>query len=108
MASGRAVVVSDEVGCCPDLVEDGVTGFVHRARDIASLANALRRATANAAFTTQVGIAAQQRLKSWSYDEDLRGLCAALEHVTGRRIGQPTSGKPARQAGPGQSRQGTR
>ena len=45
MAAGRAVVVSDEVGSAADLVVNGETGFVHKARDIRELAEALRRVT---------------------------------------------------------------
>src|SRR5208283_2452823 len=43
MNAGKPVVVSDRVGAGPDLVEDGVNGFVFPARDVAALANRLQR-----------------------------------------------------------------
>ena len=44
MASGLPAVVSDAVGCSPDLVTEGLTGACFRARDVDSLADALERA----------------------------------------------------------------
>src|SRR5260370_41751959 len=41
MNARRAVVISDEVGCAPDLVENGINGLVFRARDVADLSRAL-------------------------------------------------------------------
>ncbi|HXG88156.1 MAG TPA: glycosyltransferase family 4 protein [Vicinamibacterales bacterium] len=43
MATGLPAVVSDEVGCQPDLVIEGRTGAVARCGDITSLADALER-----------------------------------------------------------------
>ena len=43
MNAGRAVIVSDEVGCQPDLITDGVEGCVFPAGDVAGLTAALRR-----------------------------------------------------------------
>ena len=41
MNAGRAVVVSDQVGCGPDLVRPGENGYVFPAGDIAGLRQAL-------------------------------------------------------------------
>ena len=41
MNAGRAVVVSDQVGCGPDLVRSGENGYVFPAGDIAGLRQAL-------------------------------------------------------------------
>lgn len=43
LASGTPVVVSDAVGCAPDLVTEGETGAVYPVGDIAMLADALKR-----------------------------------------------------------------
>jgi len=43
LASGTPCVVSDGVACAPDLVRDDVSGSVHAAGDVESLARALRR-----------------------------------------------------------------
>jgi glycosyltransferase involved in cell wall biosynthesis len=85
MAAGRAVVVSDEVGSAADLVEDGVTGFVHKARDVRGLAEALRRVTSERGLAARMGEAGAARIASWDYEADVRGLKAALEFVTAKR-----------------------
>ena len=41
MCAGIPVVVSREVGCVPDLVENGVNGFTQPAGDVEALAAAL-------------------------------------------------------------------
>src|SRR5262249_5607505 len=54
MCMGRAVVVSDHVGCARDLVLPGETGLVFRAGDVNALAQSLRSAFSDPA-----------RLKLW-------------------------------------------
>lgn len=44
LACGTPVVVSDAVGCAPDLVTEGKTGAVYPVGDVGALANALTRA----------------------------------------------------------------
>jgi glycosyltransferase involved in cell wall biosynthesis len=41
MACGKAVLVSDKVGCATDLVESGVNGFIHKAKSAADLSEKL-------------------------------------------------------------------
>ena len=43
MNAGRAVIVSDDVGCQPDLITDGVEGYVYPVGDVGALIEALRR-----------------------------------------------------------------
>lgn len=98
MAAGRAVVVSDEVGCAADLVVDGETGFVHKARDVRALADALRRVTSEPGLAARLGAAGAARIASWDYEADVRGLKAALEFVTAKR-GKARSADPKKGAG---------
>ncbi len=86
MAAGRAVVVCEEVGSAPDLVQDGVTGLLHKAGDIDGLAAALRRLTTEPGLAAKMGAAGQQRIQSWGYEQDLAGLKAAVAHVMGREL----------------------
>jgi glycosyltransferase involved in cell wall biosynthesis len=44
MASGIPAIVSRAVGCAPDMIVPGVTGFVYPAGDIGALAEAMHRA----------------------------------------------------------------
>jgi glycosyltransferase involved in cell wall biosynthesis len=87
MNAGRAVIVSDDVGCQPDLVRDGVEGCVYPAGDVDGLTSALRRVLDPPGAAGKMGERALERMRNWSFEEDLQGLRAALAHVTGRPTG---------------------
>lgn len=84
MNAGLAVIVTDEVGAAEDLVEDGITGFVYPATNIEALHLALEKALRDPATTKAIGEAARARVREWDYEADVRGLRAALAHVTGK------------------------
>ncbi len=85
MNAGRAVIVSDDVGCQPDLVEDGVEGCVFRAGDVQALTDALRRVLATPETSVAMGQRALARIGTWNFEEDVRGLRRAIARVS-RRI----------------------
>jgi glycosyltransferase involved in cell wall biosynthesis len=83
MNAGRAVIVSNEVGCQPDLVKDGVEGYVFPVGDVDALAEALQRVLSSPETAEQMGQRAFERIKTWSFEEDvvaLRGAIAQLTH----------------------------
>jgi glycosyltransferase involved in cell wall biosynthesis len=82
MNAGRAVIVSDEVGCQPDLVEDGVEGCVFPAGDVAALTDALRRVLVSPEIAVAMGERGLAKIRSWNFEEDIRGLRRALAEVT--------------------------
>ena len=82
MNAGRAVVVSDDVGCQPDLIEDGVEGCVFPAGDVAALTNALRRVLATPETAAAMGQRALAKIESWDFEADVRGLRRAIAQVT--------------------------
>jgi glycosyltransferase involved in cell wall biosynthesis len=87
MASGCPVIVSSDVGCHPDLVSttsDAPTGLVYPFGDISALTAALHRIFSTPLTAKQMGGAARQRIATWSFDEDICGLRAALAHLTGK------------------------
>jgi glycosyltransferase involved in cell wall biosynthesis len=84
MASGCAVIVSSDVGSHVDLVTDGVTGCVYPVGDVAALTQALSRVLKTPGIAATMGAAAKQRMTTWSFEEDVRGLRSALAHVTRR------------------------
>lgn len=77
MACATAVVASDQVGCARDLVT-GDCGIVFPSGDAGALAAALERCLAH---SEPMGRAAQEAVRRWSYDEDIRGLKQALDYV---------------------------
>jgi glycosyltransferase involved in cell wall biosynthesis len=82
MNAGRAVIVSDEVGCQPDLITDGVEGAVFHAGDVEGLADALRRTLATPDIAAEMGRRGLERINHWSFAENLHGLRQALAAVT--------------------------
>jgi glycosyltransferase involved in cell wall biosynthesis len=82
MNAGRAVIISDEVGCQRDLITDGVEGVVFPAGDVEALANALRRTLATPEAAAEMGRRALERIDLWNFEEDVRGLRRALAAVT--------------------------
>jgi len=82
MNAGRAVIVSDEVGCQPDLVENGVEGCVFPAGDVAGLTAALRTVLATPETAAAMGERGLAKIGDWDFEEDIRGLRRALAQVT--------------------------
>jgi glycosyltransferase involved in cell wall biosynthesis len=82
MNAGRAVVVSDDVGCQPDLITDGVEGYVFPVGDVDRLTEVLRRVLADPATAQTMGQAARKRIAEWDFEADVRGLRTALAAVT--------------------------
>ncbi len=82
MNAGRAVIVSDEVGCQPDLITDGVEGAVFPAGDIDALSRALSRVLQSPEVWTEMGRCALRRIQSWSFEEDVQALRRALDAIT--------------------------
>jgi glycosyltransferase involved in cell wall biosynthesis len=87
MNAGKPVIVSDDVGCHPDLITDGVEGFVYPVRDVAALESALRRVLASPEASAEMGRAALDRIAQWSFEEDVAGLKEARAQVTRRLPG---------------------
>ena len=66
MASGRAVLVSDRVGCAPDLVHDGVNGFVFKSGDVADLMQKMEMVKRSDLAT--MGNKSREIIANWTFD----------------------------------------
>lgn len=82
MNAARAVVVSDDVGCHPDLITDGVEGVVFPVGDVDALAEALLRVLATPETATKMGQNALRRITTWSFEEDVLALREAIAQLT--------------------------
>ncbi len=85
MSVGRAIVVSDQVGCGPDLVKSGINGFVYRAGDIAALAFALTNIIGKRETIAAMGAASAAIIEDWDYRRDLSGLRSAILSTVSHR-----------------------
>lgn len=82
MASGRAVVVSDRVGCAPDLV-DAANGRVVPAGDARALSGALAEVLA-AGVAERMGEASRERIRDWSIEAEAERVEATVSAAVGR------------------------
>ena len=81
MNAGRPVIVSDRVGAAADLVEDGVNGFVYPSGDLGALASRLYEIFESPALRARMGERCLERITSWDFEADRRGLVEALSAV---------------------------
>lgn len=82
MNAGRAVILSDDCGCQPDLITDGVEGCVFPVGDVDALASALHRALATPETAAQMGQRGLERINHWSFEQDIQSLRQALAYTT--------------------------
>ncbi|MFF2073173.1 glycosyltransferase [Kitasatospora sp. NPDC058162] len=107
MAAGVPAVAAGH-GAFVELVEDGVTGLLHRPGEADSLADCLRRVTADPAVNRELGLAARLRYEQGfsptvGLDRLVEGYRAAIAARSGGAVGAPPMGNG--NAGP---RRGTR
>lgn len=81
MCAGLPVVVSEEVGCVPDLVLNAITGRTFEAGNADSLAAALRPLIEQEDLRARMGAASRQRISEWGFEQNLRGLREALRKI---------------------------
>ena len=84
MNAGKPVILSDDVGCQPDLVTDGVEGCVFPVGNVDALAEALRQVLGTPGLAEAMGARALARIKQWSFEQDVQGLRSAIAQLTGK------------------------
>ncbi|MDG2323146.1 MAG: glycosyltransferase family 4 protein [Akkermansiaceae bacterium] len=67
MNLGRPAIVSSHVGCGPDLVIQGKTGWIFPAGDVKALRKAMKQALKNPIETHKMGQRAQKKMDKFSY-----------------------------------------
>jgi glycosyltransferase involved in cell wall biosynthesis len=85
MNASKAIIVTDEVGCAPDLVHNGKNGFATPVGDMPALAQALFDVVGDPATAARMGHASRQIIGTWNFDRDVAGLVAALDAVVPQR-----------------------
>lgn len=84
MACGLPAVVSDRVGCGPDLVEHGLTGMRFPFGDVGALARTLQFLSENGAILRKMGEQARIRVADYSIERAVEGTVRAVRSVLGR------------------------
>jgi glycosyltransferase involved in cell wall biosynthesis len=78
MNAGCAVVVSDDVGCHADLIEDGVNGFIFPKQNVDALSAILWRFMEDKSLAKEMGKHSRRIISQHSVDECVHGLRQAL------------------------------
>ena len=91
MACGRPVVVSDKVGCAPDLVDEGENGCVFEAGNADALRRVLRRLSYNAERLPAMGARSLDLISDWSIREEAVRIERAVQQhrSSGTRVDIP-------------------
>ncbi|MBA4445338.1 glycosyltransferase family 4 protein [Cylindrospermopsis raciborskii CS-506_D] len=81
MASGLPAIVSDRVGCSPDLVIPGKTGEIFPCGDVAALAQILQRFAAHPGDVATMGNAAKSLIAHYSISQAVAGTVTAVKSL---------------------------
>lgn len=84
MSCGMPAIVSDRVGCGPDLVEHGATGWIFPYGDVDALTGLLVACVRERASLDTIRSAAAQRVQSRSTDVGVTSMVTALQSTIGR------------------------
>jgi glycosyltransferase involved in cell wall biosynthesis len=83
MACGLPVIVSKQSGCSPELVKDGVNGFVYDARDTQGLSKLMYRFCTGDYDLNSFGQASREIISLWGTDCFAEGLYSAITCALG-------------------------
>lgn len=84
MTCGRPCIVSDQVGCGPDLIIPGETGAVFPMGDVAALAECLREMLSDKQKLKEMGEASQRKIAAWDIASIHAGVLDACQSVVRR------------------------
>ena len=82
MNAGCPVILSNDVGCRPDLVTDGVEGFVYPVGNVNALTSALIRVLEDPGCAGRMGQRALKKVQEYDFEANVRGLRAAAASLT--------------------------
>lgn len=81
MNAGKAVIVSDQVGCAQDLVRHKENGYVFSAGNTEDLKEGLEYVLASESRLQEMGKKSLEIISQWGLEQDIHGICQALQIV---------------------------
>lgn len=81
MAAGLPVILSNEVGCADDLVQDGRNGLVVPSGDPVSLAQAMLRLASDTEARREMGRTSRNIISQWTIEDEARIVSAAWAEI---------------------------
>ena len=86
MACARPCIVSDRVGCGPDLIIPQVTGSIFPLGDVDALASSMLELAGSPQRMISMGLEAQSRLRNYSIETAVDGIIQSLAATVGPRV----------------------
>jgi glycosyltransferase involved in cell wall biosynthesis len=86
MACRLPAIVSDRVGCGPDLIDEGKTGASFPFSDVPALAEKMVELSASADRLQAMGKEAKERIHHYSVEQAAAGTMAAIDFVLNERV----------------------
>ena len=81
MNASTAIISSNKVGAASDLVFEGLNGFIFESGNLKSLTDVLNKALTSKSMLKNMGIESLKIIDQWNFEEDFRGIMAALESI---------------------------
>lgn len=81
MAAGKAVLVSNKVGCSIDLVRNGVNGGIFEAGNVKELSDKIKDLTKNPEKLRRMGEASAEIIENWSFNHQVAPILDEMEKV---------------------------
>ncbi len=99
MASGLPVLLSKNIGCWPDLLEENGNGFSFSVDDGGSLVECLQRfSRIGEEELARLGARSAQLIRAWNYENALHGILRALESAMSMAADRGSARLPAASA----------
>ena len=89
MASGLTAIVSDQVGCAPDLIDEAETGFTFPLADIDALADRIGEVVQRPAMLQNLKNNAATKIEQYDLEQAVRGVVTAVQDVKQRETQKP-------------------
>ncbi|RYE26381.1 MAG: glycosyltransferase, partial [Sphingobacteriaceae bacterium] len=74
MACGKAVLVSDQVGCAADLILENENGATFQSGNLADLVQKLQQLCKHKLTLQQLGAASSQKIQAWSFENSVKAI----------------------------------
>ncbi len=82
MCFALPVIISDVVGCGPDLVREGKNGFIFQCGNIDQLAERFEALVSDERKRTELGKNSLELVRGYSYDEDIKAILRGCSIIT--------------------------
>ncbi|MGH9821893.1 MAG: glycosyltransferase, partial [Blastocatellia bacterium] len=87
MVSGLPAIVSDRVGCAPDLIEEGVTGYTFPFGNVESLASLMVEPGSSREKMRSMGQNARAKIRNYSLELAVEGTVEAVKYTLDKKRG---------------------